>query len=187
VDEYAFLPDDKIIALFYARDERAISETARKYGRLFRRVAFGILGDDSDAEECENDTYLRLWNAIPPVSPSDLGAYGAKTARNAALDALEKKNAARRGGGITFEELDDSLPDISGRLVETEELGALIDSFLRTLGKRDRVMFVLRYFYGEKIEIIAEKCACGASAVKTRLFRIRKRLKAYLEKEGVSV
>lgn len=187
MDVCEVLKDNEIVGLFLVRNERALAETSRKYGALFKSVAENILGNRSDAEECENDVYLRLWNAIPPARPQNLGAYGAKTARNLALDALAKRGAEKRGGSVIFEELDDSLPDRSGREADENELGALIDSFLRKLEKRERVTFVLRYFYGEPLEKIAEKTACRVPAVKSQLFRTRKKLKAFLEKEGVSV
>ena len=187
MEDLKTISDNRIVELFFARDESAIRAVSLKYGALFRSIAAGILGDIREAEECENDTYLRLWNAIPPARPANLGAYGAKAARNLALDALAKRGAEKRGGGIVFTELDDSLPDPSGRVADERELGSLIDKFLRSLKKTERVMFVKRYFYGKPLEQTAAECGCGAAKVRSQLFRTRKKLKAFLEKEGVSV
>ncbi len=180
------LNDNQIIQLFCARDERAVAETKRKYGALYRSVAHNLLQDREDAEECENDVYLRLWNAIPPASPKDLGAYGAKAARNLALDVIKKRSAQKRGAEI-IEELCADFDAVPDEAPDTPELGRLLDEFLRGQNKTDRVMFVLRYFYGEPIAKIAEKCGYGDGKVKTRLFRTRKALKAFLHKEGVNV
>ena len=187
MEDLKTIGDNRIVELFFLRDEDAIKATSLKYGALFRSVAQGILGDIHEAEECENDTYLRLWNAIPPARPVNLGAYGAKTARNLALDALDKRGAEKRGGDIVFIELDDSLPDPSGRIADEQELGSLIDKFLRGIKRAERIMFVKRYFYCEQPGKIAAECGCSESKVKSQLFRTRKKLKAFLEKEGVSL
>ena len=185
VSEY--MHDNEIVKLYNARDERALRETERKYGALFRSVAQNLLQNRSDAEECENDVYLRLWNAIPPASPEDLGAYGAKIARNLALDAIKRQSAQKRGGSAVFEELCADFDDFAEPEPDERELGRLLDEFLRGIEKRDRVMFVLRYFYGEPLGKAAEKCGLTEANVKTRLFRTRKKLKAFLQKKGVTV
>jgi RNA polymerase sigma-70 factor (ECF subfamily) len=182
-----YLPDNEIVKLFYARDERALSETARKYGALFRSVANNLLQSVPDAEECENDAYLRLWNAIPPAEPKDLGAYGVKIARNLALDAVKKRTAQKRGGCAAIEELCADFDDFPDTSADGRELGELLDEFLRAQDKRDRVMFVLRYFYGEPLKETAERCGISESSVKTRLFRTRKKLRSFLQKKGVTV
>ena len=140
------IEDREIVKMFSARNQRAISETARKYGHMFRNIAKSILGNDQDAEECENDTYLRLWNAIPPAEPADLGTYGAVTVRNLAFDLLAHKNTMKRGGNMIFEELSDAIPDGGDHFTEEDELGDYIDAFLRKRKKKDRVAFILRYF-----------------------------------------
>lgn len=178
-------PDDKtLIGLFFDRDERAIAETKKKYGALIRAIALRLLTNPSDAEECENDAYFRLWNAIPPARPDDLGAYAAKTVRNLALDRLEKDNAQKRGGHQLALELNEALPDRRSDDYALSDLTGAIDAFLRTVEKRERIPFLLRYFHGFSIDEIADKCGCSAGAVKSQLLRTRNKLKSYLERGG---
>ena len=179
------LSDSEIKALYLSRDERAIDETAKKYGALFFKIAIGILPEE-DAKECVNDAYMRLWTSIPPTDPDNLMAYGAKTVRNVSLSRLEHENAAKRGGGVLFTELDECTPDGCDP-VEEAELSEAIDRFLRGLEREKRVIFVLRYFYGEGTDAIAERLKCGVGRIKTVLHRTRKELKKYLETEGISL
>ncbi|MBO4217833.1 MAG: sigma-70 family RNA polymerase sigma factor [Clostridia bacterium] len=177
------MSDSEIKSLYFARDERATDETARKYGALFLRIARGILSKE-DAEECVNDAYLRLWNSIPPADPQNLMAYGAKTVRNVSLSRLEHDSAKKRGGDVLISELDECVPD--GEL-DDGSLSESIDRFLRGLAREKRVIFVLRYFHGEEVAAIASRLGCGTGRIKTVLHRTRKELKAYLEKEGISL
>lgn len=180
------LSDGEIKSLYIARDERATDETAKKYGALFMKIARGILPPE-DAEECVNDAYMKLWTSIPPADPQSLKAYGAKTVRNISLSRLEYENAEKRGGGILFSELDECVPDTEADPVGDGELSEAIDRFLRGLEREKRVIFVLRYFYGEEIKAIAVRMKCGGGRIKTILHRTRKELKAYLEEEGISL
>ncbi len=181
------LSDGEIKALYLSRDESAVDETAKKYGALFYKIASGILPRE-DAEECVNDAYLKLWNAIPPQDPKSLMAYGAKTVRNVALSRLEHDSAKKRGGDVLISELDECAPVTDGAdPVSDSELSEAIDRFLRGLSREKRVIFVLRYFNGEGIDDVARRMSCGAGRIKTILHRTRKELKAYLEKEGISL
>ena len=181
------LGDGEICDLFFARDERALSLTAEKYGRLFFGISMRILGVEQDAEECVNDTYMKLWGSIPPERPASLSAYGGRIARNLSINRAEYYGAQRRGGGDILEELDESVPDDSPSPLETGEISRHIDAFLRGCDRESRVMFVLRYWYCMSIEEIASRFGSSVSLVKGRLFRTRKKLKGYLEKDGVSL
>ncbi|MBO4366032.1 MAG: sigma-70 family RNA polymerase sigma factor [Clostridia bacterium] len=186
--EKAGLPDDRtLIGLYFDRDERAITETKQKYGALIRSIALRLLTNPSDAEECENDAYFRLWNAIPPARPDNFAAYAAKTVRNLALDKLEKDNAAKRGGRQLALELNEALPDSRSDDYALSDLTGAIDAFLRTVEKKERIPFLLRYFHGFSIDEIATKCGCSPGAVKSQLLRTRNILKTYLERGGYAL
>jgi len=182
--------DQAIIALFWARDEMAIGETKAKYGRLCRGIARNILGNEEDAEECENDTYLKTWQAIPPQRPAVLPAYLGRIARNIALNRWKAGRADKRGGGEVPLSLDELGDCVSGRedpdLDEGEVLVA-IERFLDSLEQADRLVFLLRYWQLEPVAAIARRMAWSESKVTSRLFRLRKRLKSQLEKEGICV
>ncbi len=184
------MDDQAIIALFWARDEMAIGETKAKYGRLCRGIARNILGNEEDAEECENDTYLKTWQAIPPQRPAVLPAYLGRIARNIALNRWKAGRADKRGGGEVPLSLDELGDCVSGRedpdLDEGEVLVA-IERFLDSLEQADRLVFLLRYWQLEPVAAIARRMAWSESKVTSRLFRLRKRLKSQLEKEGICV
>lgn len=180
------LSDDAITDLFFARDEDAIKQTERKYGRLFLSIAAGITRSAEDAMECTNDTYLKLWNSIPPEHPVSLKAYGGRIVRNLAINRAEYNGAACRGGGEIRAELDESVPD-SEESETPGEISRAIDAFLRTQDRLSRVTFVLRYWYCMSLEEIAKRTGAGVAGVKSRLFRTRKKLKNYLEKEGIAL
>ncbi len=184
------MDDQAIIALFWARDEMAIGETKAKYGRLCRGIARNILGNEEDAEECENDTYLKTWQAIPPQRPAVLPAYLGRIARNIALNRWKAGRADKRGGGEVPLSLDELGDCVSGRedpdLDEGEVLAA-IERFLDSLEQADRLVFLLRYWQLEPVAAIARRMAWSESKVTSRLFRLRKRLKSQLEKEGIRI
>lgn len=179
--------DVEIVELFLARDERAIDATMRKYEKLLFSLSARITGSEEDAKECVNDVCLRLWNSIPPEKPASVRAYAARIARNLSIDRLKSENSQKRGGGLLLEELDESLPDAGAELPDEEPLGGLIDAFLRQISSDARRMFILRYYFGEDFSEIAKKLACSEGKVTSQLQRTRKKLKEYLEKEGVSV
>ena len=187
------MEDSNIIALFWERSEEAIAQTASKYGRYCKYIADSILRNEEDAEECVNDTYLRLWNSIPPERPILFKAYIAKVVRNLALNRYEASHAQKRGGGAVdavVDELDFCLSDPSqdGEEMENREaLADLLDRFLGDLKPEVRKVFVRRYFYAASVEEIAESYGMSVSKVKMTLLRTREKLKKYLEKEGISL
>lgn len=184
------MEDGDIIALYLARDERAIGETEAKYGPLCRQVANNILGDARDAEECVNDARLALWDAIPPARPHSLMAFAAGVTRNLALKRLRHDTAQKRSAAclMPLSELSELLPD--ERIAPDagdEEIGRVISAFLRRQSPEARCVFVRRYWYFDSVAEIALRYGFSENKVKSLLFRSRKRLKEALRKEGISV
>lgn len=185
------MDDAQIISLFWKRDESAIDQVRQQYGTLCRRIAFNLLGDRQDAEECENDVYMAAWNAIPPARPRSLAAWLGRIARNIALNRFDQRSAAKRGGGeapLLLSELEEVTGSSSvEETLDSKETAALIERFLRQESKENRLLFLRRYWYGDPLWALAKQFGCSESAVKTRLFRQRERLRGFLQKEGVSV
>lgn len=185
------MDDRQIIELFTARDEAAIKETEREYGRLCYRVAFNILGNAEDAEECVNDTLLAAWNKIPQtVTPGNLKAFVCGIARNLALKRLEYYSAAKRspGAAVPLAELEEIIPDNSAPPDNTaENIAEAITAFLRQQKPEARKVFVRRYWFFEPVSDIAARFSFSESKVKSMLFHTRKKLKSYLAKEGIEI
>ena len=178
--------------MYFERHESAIDETRRKYGNRLFRTSKNILYSNEDAEECVNDTLLKAWGAIPPSRPTMFGAFLAKIARNISLNKWESKKAAKRGGGETelmLGELEDCVPSTESPEGEYEsaQVTESINAFLKAADKTARVAFVLRYFHGESIGDISKRFNVSESKVKSILFRIRKKLRLHLEKEGIAI
>ena len=181
--------DSQIVALFFARDQRAIGETDAKYGNYCRCIVRNILQNKEDAEEAVSDTYLALWNAIPPHKPAVLRTFLGKIARRTALKQWEKLHTQKRGGGevaLALEELSEYLSDgnTPEAAMEAEELTRILNEFLRKLPKEERQIFVCRYWYLDSIQNIAERFGFSESKVASMLHRIRGKLRKHLEKEG---
>ena len=178
------MDDSKIVDLYWDRDESAIEQSDRKYGRMLSTLSFSLLKSREDAEECVNDTYLDAWNAMPTARPTYLGAFLSKITRRISIDLYRHRHREKRGG---IEELCDELSEAipSGESVAEEyERGRLkdaIDEFLSLQDKEKRVMFVLRYFYSKQIGEIALKVGVSEAKVKTTLFRMRENLREFLE------
>ena len=186
------MEDQQIIELYWARSEQAIRESETKYGAFCLSIARNILAQEQDAEECVNDTWLRAWNAMPPQRPSILSAFFAKLTRNLSLDRWRRQRAAKRGGGQTalaLQELEECLPDRRrpDEALEAAETARLISAFLRRQGELDRKLFVRRYFYLESLADLGARFGLTQGQVKSRLHRVRQRLRAELEREGVPV
>ena len=181
--------DEEIIALYWQRDERALAETERAYGSLCRGLARRILKNPEDAEECVNDAWLRLWNRIPPEYPDSLGGYLTRTLRNLCVDRLRREGAAKRGGRAVTLSLEE-LGAVSGRGnaesgLLAEELGRSVGAFLRTQSELARNVFLRRYYYFDTRSEIARRYEISAAQVSVLLSRTRKRLRTYLQKEGL--
>ena len=185
------MEDEAIIELYWNRSEEAVVQTEHKYGRLLLRVAGNVLRDDRDAEEAVWDTYNHLWNSIPPQRPKRLLAYAAKLSRNAALDILRRKHSQKRDArsDVLFSELDVCLPSADDPSVhlEEQELVLLINTYLLSLDRLSRVLFVRRYFAMDTLDALASDFGMTKNAVNVRLHRVRQGLREHLQKEGVAV
>ena len=184
------MDDLQIIELYFARDEQAIKETDRKYGKTCFRVAYNLLSNNEDSEECVNDTYLTVWNKIPPTRPNNFIAFICKITRNLSLKRLEVSNAMKRSAGtiISMSELEKALPDqCIAPDVEDEELGKLISAFLWSEKALDRNVFLRKYWFFDSVSDIAERYSMNENSVKSMLFRSRNRLREFLRKEGIDV
>ena len=183
------MDDQRIISLYFKRDEQAIADTAQKYGKYCFSVAKNILPNEQDCEECVNDTYMRAWNTMPSERPSKLGVYLGRIVRGLSIDLLRKKGAEKRGGKqylLSLSELEecvDGAPSAEDKLNE-KLLGEAISRYLYSLPAESRTVFVCRYFFCDSIEEIAKCKGCSQSKIKSLLFRTRKGLKAFLESEG---
>ena len=183
--------DDKaIIAGLTARIEDTLTILAQWFGRSLQHLAMNILGNTHDAEECVNDTYLAVWNAIPPARPDPLAGYVMRTGRNLALKKLRENTAQKRDSRYDLS-LDELAEALSGgtleEIVEAQELGRAIDSFLDTLNKENRILFLRRYWFGDSVKAIAANLGLKERTVSARLSRTRAALKDYLNKEGYSL
>lgn len=181
------MEDRAIIELFVKRSEAAIQETKIKFGRLIYAISYHIVQDFMEAEECESDTYLGAWNTIPPVLPNNLKAYLLRIARNLALKQYRHEHAAKRNKAfkVSLDELECDMEDTSILKNETEEkLAECINGFLAELEPKARKVFMLKYWYFASIKEIMQECHMSKSAVESMLFRMRKKLKEELEKEG---
>lgn len=180
------MEDTAIIGLYWARDEQALAETQKKYGAYCRTVSWNILRNSQDAEECVNDTYIRAWNAMPPEKPVFLRAWLGCIARNLSLTRYRANTAKRRGGGVTaaaLEELQDCVCDGPETWLQAAELSEHLDRFLRQLPEKDCCIFLRRYWYLEPLDTIARRYGLPLGSVKSSLFRTRKKLREFLEKE----
>ena len=183
--------DCEIIALFFERNEAAIEETGRKYGALLISLAYNVLSDRGDAEECVNDTYLKAWNTIPPEKPEAFSAYLAKIVRNLAIDRLREKNSKKRSPS-RFAACLDELSECVGENTAEEVLSAkllseALDRYLRDIPVERRRVFILRYFFGDSLIKISRDTDLSLPKVKSMLSRERQRLAEYLRKEGFGV
>lgn len=181
--------DQEIIALFLDRDEKAIEYTASKYHNYCYSIADKALHNPQDSEECLNDVWLAAWNSIPPNEPTSLSVYLGRITRNLSVKRLRDINRKKRGKEITvyLEELEDVIPTRHNveETMENELLKESLERFLRKQHKINRGLFICRYYYLDSIGEIAARFGLTENTVKLRLFRLRKKLKEYLEKEGV--
>lgn len=183
------MEDSKIIEQFFARSEDAIRELDTKYGRLCHSLAYNILNNSSDSEECVNDAYLGVWNSIPPNRPDSLSAYVCGIVRNLSLKRYRYNTADKRNSkmDVALEELDGCLSSASSdveKQVEAKELSQEIQGFLEQMKKIDRVIFMRRYYFSESYADIAEFTGITEKNVSVRLNRARNKLREYLTTRG---
>ena len=185
------MDDEKIIDLYFARNETAIQETSSKYGKLCFFVANNILANHEDSEECVNDTYLGVWNAIPPHRPSRFRVFISRITRNLALKKFEYCSAAKRNPNAlcSLNELSDCVSgkDYIEDELENKRIEQVISEFLSQQSQDRRTVFLWRYWYFESIESICRRTGYSQSKVTSMLFRTRKNLCTYLESEGIEL
>lgn len=184
------MEDRAIVALYWKRAETAILETKKQYGRLLLSISRGILRNEEDAEECENDTYLKAWNTIPPKRPDKLSAFLAKIVRNLSLDRYDAMHAEKRGGGevpLLLDELAEVIADETAFPTDTEGLSEVLNAFLGRLKPDARTIFLRRYWFGDSVQEISARSGFGESKIKMSLLRTRQSLQEALEKEGYRV
>ena len=184
------MDDWQIIELYYERSETAILESANKYGSYCYYIAYHILYNEQDSEECVNDTYFRAWKVIPPQCPNKLSVFLGRITRNLALDKYRYYNREKRGNGqmaLILDELQEciSTSNHTEQVLEERMLVEALNHFLRGLSKEKRMMFLRRYWYMSSIKEIAEDYEISEGKVKMTLLRIRNKLKQVLEKEGI--
>ena len=187
-NQTTILPDGEIVALYFARDEEAIAATHRKYGGYLYTVAYNILHDPPDCEECQNDTYLRAWNTIPPQKPTRLQAYLTKIMRCISVDRYRERTRKKRVPSemtVSLDELSESLASFDHeRDMESEALGRCISEYVASLSRRRRLIFTCRYYCADPPERIADMLGVTVSAIYKELGKIRAGLRIHLEKEG---
>lgn len=183
------MEDARIVALYWDRNEEAITASEDKYGAYCSTISYNITASLEDAEECVNETWLRAWNVIPPDRPVRLTAFFGKIVRNLSLDCLRRKNALRRGGGnvcLALDELEECIPAEHNveQTVLTGELAKTISRFLKTLTERERKLFLRRYFYLEPMELAARHMKLTPKHASVILYRVRAKLAQELREEG---
>ena len=183
------MEDKKITEMFLNREESAISELTKKYGRLFRNLAFNVVGNEEDAEECVNDSCMEIWNAIPPANPDILLAFACKIVRRVSINRLRFNIRQKRNCDMTvpIEELSECLSgtDEMEHLVNSTHFKEVINVFLHSLDEDSRNLFVKRYFFFESLESLAEHFGVSENKISVRLHRIRKKLALKLKEEGI--
>ena len=188
----AVMSDEEIIALFWQRDEQAIKETDIKYKKFLLSLAYNIIHDISDSEECLNDTYIGAWNSIPPSKPTLLQAFLATIMRRTAIDRYKEQKRQKRIASeltVALSEVEDFIADDSDMYSETDakELGRVISDFVRSLPERRMYIFMSRYYVARPIKEIAELLGCSESTVNKEISSIKRYLKEKLEKEGYAL
>jgi len=182
------MEDKQIIELYFNRSEQAIEETSSKYGKLTRSISYHIVRNEEDTEECVSDTYLALWNTIPPENPNPFVAYILRIARNIAIKKLRYNTADKRNNSydVSLGELEEVLTGNSDvqKEIEAKEIETVINSFLKDLKKTDRVIFVKRFWFNMTLDEISEETGYSKNYINVHLHRTKERLKAHLIKEG---
>ena len=188
----AIMSDEKIIELYFKRDEQAITQTDIKYRNFLLSIAYNIVHDTCDCEECLNDTYKDTWNSIPPARPSLLQAFLAAIMRRTAIDLYKTKTRQKRISSeftVSLSEIEDfvSNMDDTYSTVDTNELGRVISDFVRSLSQRRMYIFMSRYYIFRQINEISKLLGCSESTVNKEIASIKKQLKEKLKEEGYTV
>lgn len=173
-----------IVFLLESRDEKALLILKERYSDYCYTIIYGILRDHGESEETLNDVWLRVWNSVPPAKPRCLRAYLAKVSRNLALDRVKHRDAKKRGPStLPLEEIGEILPTKASE-TEQADLRDALTRFIKALDTEEQRIFLRRYWYNESIEELAQAFHCSQSRITGILFRTRKRLRRFLQKEG---
>lgn len=175
------MDDSMIVDLFWQRSENALTVCAERYGAYCRKIAINVLHSVEDADECVNETWLKVWNAIPPAKPTLLRAFLGKITRNIAINRYNAARAQKRGGAVALDELSD----IPAPQADDGEITHVINAFLRAEQERSADIFIKRYWYLQSVKDIAAEYGWSENKVASLLFRMRGRLKSKLESEGL--
>ena len=186
------MTDEKIIELYFERDEKAVSMSQESYGAYCLSIGNEILQSNEDAEECVNETWLRAWNIIPPQKPRKLSTFFGRITRNIAFDKYREKHSQKRGKGlmaVVLDELDECIPDSfdTDKHIDNSELKQILDEFLESLSQKDSVIFLARYWYAKSLHDISRKYKINENTVKASLFRSRNKLRECLAKADITV
>ena len=181
------MQDKELIELYFERDESAITETDIKYGRLCRKISFGILHNNEDSEECINSSYLKVWNAIPPKRPDNFCGYICKIVKNTAITIYKK--VSKQEENEIYTELDSVVNYNSNveKKLESSIISSLLNQFLLKQSEKNRTVFVARYYYNMPCKDIAEIIGVTENAVKLNLSHTRKKLSDFLLKNGIEI
>lgn len=191
-EQQTVITDEQIIELYWQRNEAAIQETDRKHGKLLFGIAYNILHDRLDCEECQNDTYLSVWNAIPPTRPIKFPAFITQIMRNIAINRFKEKTSKKRIPSELTVSMDD-VNDIlrSDETVETEyeaeEVGKIINNYVRQLSERQRYIFIDRFYLAEPVDTIANDLSISVPTVYREIDRIKQGLKLHLERNDIFI
>lgn len=180
------MEDRDILTLLFARSEQALAALAAKFGHRLHRLSANILPTAQDAEEAVSDTYLAIWNTVPPHRPDPIAPYILRICKNISVSRLRVIAAQKRSAyEVALDELADTIgQNTLEQILDARALGRIIDDFLNTISKTDRVIFLRRYWYGDRVIDIARLVGMSDNAVSVRLNRLRRSLKDILIKEG---
>ena len=183
------MDDEKIIEMFFDRNEQALGETEQKYGKYCYAVSYRILNSNEDSEECVNDTWLAAWNAIPPKRPESLRGFLARICRNISLDRLDFLKADKRNRNVTeaFEELEAFLSGGEENVTEEMFMREAVNRFLASLDRKTRIIFMRRYWYFCTVTEIAESLRISENSVRVTLHRTKLKMRNFFEKEGITI
>lgn len=192
IKQQIIMDDEKIIDLYWQREETAIYETDKKYGRFIFCIAYNILNDRSDCEECQNDTYLGVWNAIPPTRPMVFPAFIAQIVRRKAINRYKEKTSKKRIPSeltVSMEDFNGVLTDeaYTDKTYEAEELGKIISDYVRSLSERRRYIFIGRYYMVDSVESLAKDLRVSVATVYREIDKIKQGLKSHLERSGLHI
>lgn len=190
IEKQAVVADEQIIEMYWQRNELAIQETDKKYGQFLFRIAYNILHDRLDCEECQNDAYLDTWNAIPPTRPIVFSAFITQITRRIALDRYKEKSRKKRIPSeltVSIEDMNETLHDYS--MVDThydiKEIGRAINEYVKNLSYRQRYIFIARFYLAESVETISTDLSISVATVYREIEKIKQGLKIHLERNDI--